>query len=190
MVSSRLFVFARHAESAANVEHVLSSDPARPVALTSHGREQARQLGLQIANLDIGLAIATSFRRTQETAELALQGRGIPLLLEPDFDDVRAGLFDSAPIETYWAWREQHTQADRLPLGESLDETLARYAEALERLLERTEPVTLVIAHELLLHSLGEVEFEIPNAAPHLLSEDAVRRAAARLAALTSAVAA
>jgi broad specificity phosphatase PhoE len=190
MVSSRLFVFARHAESAANVEHVLSSDPARPVALTRHGREQARQLGVQIANLDIGLAIATSFRRTQETAELALQGRGIPLLLEPDFDDVRAGLFDSAPIETYWAWREEHTQADRLPLGESLDETLARYAEALERLLERTEPVTLVIAHELLLHSLVEVEFEIPNAAPHLFSEDAIRRAAARLAALTSAVAA
>jgi broad specificity phosphatase PhoE len=190
MVSSRLFVFARHAESAANVEHVLSSDPARPVALTSHGREQARQLGLQIANLDIGLAIATSFRRTQETAELALQGRGIPLLLEPDFDDVRAGLFDSAPIETYWAWREQHTHADRLPLGESLDETLARYAEALERLVERTEPVTLVVAHELLVHSLVDVEFAIPNAAPHLLDEEAVRSAAGRLAALTSAVAA
>jgi broad specificity phosphatase PhoE len=86
--------------------------------------------------------------------------------------------------------REQHTHADRLPLGESLDETLARYAEALERLVERTEPVTLVVAHELLVHSLVDVEFAIPNAAPHLLDEEAVRRAAGRLAALTSAVAA
>jgi hypothetical protein len=31
----RLFAFARHAESEANAAHVLSSDPARPVALTA-----------------------------------------------------------------------------------------------------------------------------------------------------------
>jgi hypothetical protein len=37
-----LSVFARHAESAANVGHVLSTDPSRPVALTERGRAQAR----------------------------------------------------------------------------------------------------------------------------------------------------
>src|SRR6266540_2740156 len=95
----RLFVFARHAESAANAEHMLSSDPARPIALTSRGREQARQLGVQLADLDIDLAVVTSFLRTRETAELALEGRDIPILVEPDLDDVRAGIFDGAPIE-------------------------------------------------------------------------------------------
>jgi broad specificity phosphatase PhoE len=38
----RLFVFARHAESTANTAHALSSDPARPVALTERGRTQAK----------------------------------------------------------------------------------------------------------------------------------------------------
>ena len=52
----RLFVFARHAESLANTEHVLSSDPARPICLTPLGRRQAYRLGEQIANLEIGRA--------------------------------------------------------------------------------------------------------------------------------------
>jgi broad specificity phosphatase PhoE len=177
----RLFVFARHAESAANAEHMLSSDPARPIALTSHGREQARQLGVQLADLDIDLAVVTSFLRTWETAELALEGRDIPILLEPDLDDVRAGIFDGAPIEAYWSWREHHTRSDRFPMGESLDETVRRYANALHRLLERPEAVTLVVAHELSLRSIVDSDFEIPNATPYLLDEDAVRRAAERL---------
>jgi broad specificity phosphatase PhoE len=177
----RHFVFARHAESAANAEHMLSSDPARPIALTSHGREQARQLGVQLADLDIDLAVVTSFLRTWETAELALEGRDIPILLEPDLDDVRAGIFDGAPIEAYWSWREQHTRSDRFPMGESLDETVRRYANALHRLLERPEAVTLVVAHELGLRSIVGSDFEIPNATPYLLGEDALRRAAERL---------
>jgi broad specificity phosphatase PhoE len=45
-----LFAFARHAESEANAARVLSSDPARPVALTARGREQARALGAQLAD--------------------------------------------------------------------------------------------------------------------------------------------
>jgi broad specificity phosphatase PhoE len=41
----RLFVFARHAESMANIARVVSSDPVRPVGLTELGRAQARALG-------------------------------------------------------------------------------------------------------------------------------------------------
>src|SRR4029077_1919537 len=73
--SMRLFIFARHAESALNAAGLLSSDPSRPIGLTPHGIEQARQLGQQLANLDIDLAVATSFLRTRETLELVLQGR-------------------------------------------------------------------------------------------------------------------
>lgn len=34
----RLFVFARHAKSAANAADVLSTTPSQPVALTARGR--------------------------------------------------------------------------------------------------------------------------------------------------------
>src|SRR5215471_3511748 len=93
----RLFVFARHAESEANIANALSSDPARPVALTEHGRRQARELGAQLHSLGVDLAVATRFLRTQQTLEIALRSREVPILIEPGFDEVDAGDFDGAP---------------------------------------------------------------------------------------------
>ena len=78
-LARRLFIFARHAESALNAAGLLSTDPSWPIGLTPHGTEQARRLGQQLANLDIDLAVATRFLRTQETVELALHGRDVPL---------------------------------------------------------------------------------------------------------------
>jgi broad specificity phosphatase PhoE len=51
----RLFVFARHAESAANAADVLNTNPSQPVALTARGRMQARALGAQLAGLHVDL---------------------------------------------------------------------------------------------------------------------------------------
>jgi broad specificity phosphatase PhoE len=141
----RLFVFARHAESAANAAHVLSSDPLRLSALTLRGRAQALQLGSQIANIEIDLAVCTRFPRTRQTLDLALQGRDIPVVIEADLDEVRAGVFDGAPIEANWAWKQRHARGERFPGGESLDEAVRRYADALIRLLARKEAVTLIV---------------------------------------------
>jgi broad specificity phosphatase PhoE len=87
----RLFVFARHAESAANTTHQLSGDPSRPVALIPRAREQARALGVQLANLPIDLAVGTRFLRTQQTIDIAVHGRQVPVLIEPGFDEIQAG---------------------------------------------------------------------------------------------------
>ena len=184
--TSRLFVLARHAESFANVTGVVSSDPGRPVGLTPWGRAQARQLGAQLANLEIDLAVCSRLLRTQQTVELALQARPIPVLVEEDFDEVRAGDFDEQPIENYWSWEQQHTDKARLPHGESLEEALLRYAAGLRRLLSRTEPVTLLVMHELALHHLanGASMSQSPsspssfvNALPYLFDEHAIARA-------------
>jgi broad specificity phosphatase PhoE len=193
----RLFIFARHAESAANAVHVLSSDPFRPSALTSRGRAQARRLGAQIGNLDIDLAVCTRFPRTRQTLDLALRGRDIPVIIEPDLDEVRAGVFDGAPIEAYWAWKERHPRSERFPGGESLDEAVRRYADALTRLLARKEAVTLIVAHELALRYMLEAAAGVgkssrskpraENAVPYFFDERAVRLAAECLDALAPA---
>jgi len=52
------FIFARHGQSVANVERVVSSDPAHGAGLTPRGRTQARQLG------------ALEFPRSGEPVEL------------------------------------------------------------------------------------------------------------------------
>lgn len=191
----RLFVFARHAESAANAANVLSSDPSRPVTLTAQGRAQARALGAQIANLHVDLAIGTRLLRTQQTIDIALDGRQVPTLIEADFDELRAGDLDGAKIRAYRSWRSHHTSSDRLPHGESIEDALRRYADALRRLLSRKETVTLVVVHELVLrYIIAAAQTPSPpfpgtaflHAVPYLLDERAARRAAVRLDMSTS----
>ena len=190
----RLFVFARHAESAANAADVLSTNPSQPVALTARGRTQARTLGAQLAGLHVDLAVGTRLLRTQQTIDLALDGRQVPTLIEAGFDEIRAGDLDGAGIEAYRSWMDQHTAGDRLPHGESIDDALRRYADALRRLLARKEKVTLVVIHEIALRYIAAAaatgpsdlnDTVFPNAAPYLFGEPAVRRAVASLAALT-----
>jgi broad specificity phosphatase PhoE len=145
----RIFLFARHGESSANVSHVLNSDPTQPAALTARGRKQARRLGAQIANMEIDIAFCSRFPRTRETAELALCGREVPIVVDPGLDEIQAGVFDSAPIEEYWAWKDEHPADDPFPGGESLDHAVRRYVDSLYRLINRTEAVTMVVTHEL-----------------------------------------
>ena len=120
----------------------------------------------------------------------------MPTLIEPGFDEIRVGDLDGAPIDAYRSWRGQHTTADRPPHGESTDDALRRYADALQRLLARKERVTLVIIHEIALRYIVAAAatgpsplngMAVPNAAPYLFDEPAVRRAAASLSAQTPA---
>lgn len=189
----RLFVFARHAESTANTARVLSSDPASPVTLTERGRAQARALGAQLANVHIDLAVGTSFQRTRETIDIALQGRHVPVLIERGFDELQVGDLDGAPIDAYRSWRRQHTLADRFPHGESPEDAFGRYANALRRVLARTEAVTFVVLHEFALRRIALADTAdgsqlpaeaIGNAVPFLFDEHAVGRAATRLHAM------
>jgi broad specificity phosphatase PhoE len=191
----RLFVFARHAESSANAANVVSSNPSQPVALTARGRTQARALGAQLANLHVDLAVGTRLLRTQQTIDLALDGRQVPTLIEPGFDEIRAGDLEGARIDAYRSWRHQHTLGDRMPHGESTQDALRRYTGALWRLLARKETVTLVVIHEIALRHIAAAAATgpsllngtaVPNAAPYLFDEPAARRAAAGLAALSS----
>jgi broad specificity phosphatase PhoE len=108
MTSARLFVFARHAESTANVARTVSSNPAHPVWLSALGEVQARQLSVQLAGIDVDLAAATRLQRTQQTAQLALEDRNVHLLIEPGLDEIDSADLDGAPIEVYWDWEQHH----------------------------------------------------------------------------------
>lgn len=184
---ARLFVFARHAESAANAAGEVCSDPARTVSLTPRGERQARHLGVQLSGLAVELAVATRLARTVQTARRALEGRNVPLLIEPGLDEIDSGDLDGAPIEAYWEWEEHHRPDERFPHGESVEDALLRYGSSLRRLLSRGELVTLVVLHEFALRRIVQAAGlpapadDFANAVPYLLDERAVGRAAAGL---------
>jgi Histidine phosphatase superfamily (branch 1) len=107
-----LFVFARHAESTANADLVLSTDPSRPTPLTERGRAQARALGAQLANVPIDLAVSSRLPRARETVSIALADRPVPVTIEPSFDEIQVGDLDGKPSVTRarcaGSWRGPH----------------------------------------------------------------------------------
>jgi 2,3-bisphosphoglycerate-dependent phosphoglycerate mutase len=183
----RIFIFARHGESTSNVAQVVNGNPRTPVPLTELGERQARQLGDQLRNVELDIAFCTRFPRTRQTAELALAGRGVPLHVEPSFDDINVGDLDGATIGDYRTWKRWHRESQPFPGGESLDDAARRYADALMSLLDRPEQRFLVVCHEVGIRSMVDVLDgagwrRVPNAVPYLFDENAVRTAAYRLA--------
>jgi probable phosphoglycerate mutase len=170
-----------------NSENRINGDPSVPVALTENGREQARSLGRQIAHIRLDLCICTRFSRTRETAEIALEGRRVPIEVEPLLDDIDVGDLEGMPLESYRAWKREHTRSDPFPGGESLDAAARRYAKAFRQLLERAEESILVVTHEIPLRyaintadgsdDLDGPAHQLPNATPYLFDEEALRRA-------------
>jgi broad specificity phosphatase PhoE len=195
----KLYVIARHAESVLNLEQRVNGDPSRQVGLTEEGREEARQLGTQVANLPLDLCVHTRFSRTRETAVIALAGRDVPFAVEPLLDDIDVGDFDGAPLAEYRAWKHGHPRDVPFPGGESLDDAARRYAAGLRNLLERAEASVLVVCHEIPLRyalngaigsdSLDGPAHELVNAVPYLFDEAGLERAAAGIERLVGTLA-
>jgi broad specificity phosphatase PhoE len=194
---ARLFVVARHAHSVLNLEHRVNGDPTVEVALTEQGIEEARRLGLQIANVPLELCVHTRFGRTRTTAEAALAGREVPFVEEALLDDVYVGTLEGRTIDEYRRWKDAHGRGDRFPGGESLDEAAQRYAAGFRRLLDRPERAVLVVCHEIPLRyalngAAGSDDLDgpvhaLPNATPFVFDEDALERATARIEELAPA---
>jgi probable phosphoglycerate mutase len=191
----RLFVLTRHAHSTLNLQGRVNGDPSVDVPITEEGRAAARRLGEQLAGVPLELCVHTRFGRTRETADEILRGRNVPRLVEPRLDDIDVGELEGQTIAAYRAWKGEHERTDAFPGGESLDDAGRRYGLAFEALVERPEQAVLVVCHEIPIRyalnaASGSSELdgpvhEIPNATPYLFDENALARAARRLAEIT-----
>jgi broad specificity phosphatase PhoE len=191
----QLYILTRHGESTLNLEQRINGDPSVPVALTDKGRDEARLLGQQIKHVPVELSIHTRFARTRDTAEVALEGRGVPFEVEPLLDDIDVGELEGLPLDEYRAWKHQHVRSDDFPGGESLDDAARRYAKAFGKLLERPEQSILVVMHEIPLRyainaadgsdDLDGPAHQLANATPYLFDEKALTRAVEGILRLT-----
>jgi broad specificity phosphatase PhoE len=194
----RLFLIARHGESLLNVAGVVNADPARDEGLSALGEEEARDLGRQLAGIDIDLVVTSRFPRAHQTAALALSGREVPRLELPGLDDVRVGELEGKTIADYRAWKRDRPRSDPFPGGESLDDAAARYADAYRLVLGRPERVVLVICHEIPVRyainaaagsdDLDRPVHDVRNAVPYLFDEGGLAAAAEGIARLSLTV--
>ena len=183
---------ARHGESVLNVEGRVNGDPDVPAPLSERGRDEARLLGAEIANVEIDLCIHSRFERARETARIALDGREVPFAVEPLLDDIKIGELEGQSLADYRVVKRQIGRKQPFPGGESLDDAAGRYAVAFERLTGAGAERVLVVCHEIpvryALNSAAGAEaldgppfHDIRNAVPYLFDGDTLGRAAARI---------
>jgi broad specificity phosphatase PhoE len=172
-------ILSRHGESVAIAEGIENGAPHADGGLTERGREQARQLGCQIANDAIDLSVVSEFPRVQQTSALALSGRDVTCIVYPDLNDIRYGEFEGQPKHRYMEWVKAHDLTMSLPGGESRIQVATRLCTALESVLDRSERCALVVTHELLVDDLlravqgqppAPVHADIPFATPYRLA--------------------
>lgn len=142
---------ARHALAGSNRDG-LASCTAPGSGLTKDGEEQARLLGVSLADEELALGVSSAFLRTQETLEIALAGRAVPRLVLPELDEIDFGSFDGGLLAAYRAWAA--SEPPDLPApggGESRAQAASRFARGLRLVLERPEPSALLVGHALCL---------------------------------------
>lgn len=183
-------IITRHGESVAAAAGIENGDPATDKGLTERGREQARALGQAIAGDAIDLGVASQFPRAQQTAEVALAGRGLGLTVDAGLNDMRAGVFEGKTREEYHDWAHAHLFSTPLPDGESRVEVADRLCTAMEALLGRPEHTALVATHEILIGDLlnairgkgpDQPHEDIPYATPYHLTAEEISRGVAFL---------
>jgi broad specificity phosphatase PhoE len=181
----RVLILARHGESEYSAHGLCNGDPAILVALTPRGREQAANLGLELAGEPIGLCATSQFPRAQETADLALRGRTVPRIILPELNDINYGALEGETRATYHAWMREHGEDTPLPGGESRSDVAHRVSVALAMLCETSEEMILAVAHEIVLKlALNAGEGRDPAAhrdpayaTPYAMFEEGVLRA-------------
>jgi 2,3-bisphosphoglycerate-dependent phosphoglycerate mutase len=183
-------ILARHGQSAFGSEGRANGDPAVENGLTPAGEAQARALGEALAAVPVDLGVATEFLRTRQTLELALEGRDVPTLVQPELNEIRFGRWEGAPFRDYLEWAWSHGPEDPCPGGgETRAEAVRRISRGFRTVLDRPEGTVLVVGHGLLRYLLNAVEGQdprpmldqVPLAEPILLDADDVRAAVQRL---------
>jgi broad specificity phosphatase PhoE len=187
----QLLLVARHGQSLFNIDQVVNGDPARDRGLSPLGIDEAEKLALQVAGIALDLVVVSEFERAQQTAELALGGRPVPTVVEPDLNDVRIGDLEGRTLHDYRAWKAEHPRSEPFPGGESLDDAARRYAAGFGRLLDRPEATILCVCHEIPVRYLvnaaaGSDDLDRPlhdvaNATPYVFDAAGLGRGVERL---------
>jgi phosphoserine phosphatase len=90
-------LLARHGESMWNAERRFQG--STDVPLSPRGRAQAEALARGLRRYRVGAAYVSPFRRALETAELALKGTGIPVVVLDDLRELSLGQWEGCTVD-------------------------------------------------------------------------------------------
>jgi broad specificity phosphatase PhoE len=149
--------FVRHAESIANAERIITSQPTVPYPLTEKGEEQAKAVADQLREVEFTAAYSSHLMRAVQTAEIILEGREIALKQDQLLNEHDAGKLNDRRDQQAWeqleriyhAWIDGDVEA-RPDGGESLLDLQTRFGQFIEQLRGQGNPgvdTYLIVGH-------------------------------------------
>ena len=110
-----------------------------------------------LADTPINLCVTSETLRATETAEIALAGRGIPLLERGSLNDPPAGDFEDGPVEAFADWISENGEEVVVPGAKTtIAGSAQRFLDGARFLLELREDTVLVVAHAPVLRWLHQ----------------------------------
>jgi len=150
-------VFARHGESHANVNKIISNRGLRH-GLTPKGREQAMALGQNLKRHGISRAFSSSILRAIETTILAANELGVDYEVVDALREVDCGVLEGRSDDAAWdelqtlyrAWAVQGDHEGHIEGGENIGDIAGRFLPFLEGLISKygdSDESILCVAH-------------------------------------------
>ncbi len=151
----------RHGQSEGNLRELWYGSSDLP--LTELGRHQARQAGEKLREVDLPVCYVSPLSRARDTAQLVLEGRAVPMVIEPDLREQHMGQFEPLSVPEI---RKNDPDFFRTlmsdwvhicpPEGEPFDTGLApRVAAVLDRIVEKGEDCLLVAHNGPLVYTIS-----------------------------------
>ena len=134
-------IFARHGESEANVEQIISN---RNLShnLTPQGRKQAHTLSDKLTSKNIAAIYASPIRRAQQTAQIIAEERHLPVHMSDALREFDCGIMEGRGDEEAWQAHQSVVQAwddedydRRIAGGESFNDLQKRFVSFIQKLV-------------------------------------------------------
>ena len=146
--------FARHGESEANTQHVISNRES-PFGLTSRGKEQANALAENLKDIPITVIYSSPVLRARETSEIWSQTFHISYQITQALREYDCGILEEKSDEESWKlhgeiaedWTLNHNYLRKLEDGESFLDIQNRFLPFIESLKQANDEHILLIGH-------------------------------------------
>jgi alpha-ribazole phosphatase/probable phosphoglycerate mutase len=140
------------------------------VPLSESGRAQARRVAARVREVPFICAVSSDLTRSAETAQLALVGRDVPLILDPDLREIDVGEWEGLTGEEVWqrypkiaARRNLNPIRFTPPGGESITLAAERFGRSLARANgTETRGNVLLVSHQNALRVVAALLLGLP----------------------------
>jgi len=151
--------FVRHAESEANIQHVISNY-ASPFGLTEHGKQQVHALAARLKELPISTMYSSPVLRAMDTADILYQALDLPYRVTEALREYHCGVLEGKFDEESWRlhrqyyedWVLRHDYPSKPEGGESFVDIQNRFVPFIESLKRYDDEDILLVGHGGLFH--------------------------------------